>query len=255
MKKRVGRKKGASRKKEKHIIPVGIKVLINYSVLLCFFYALFGLIFPFLFHMEFLVQSPYALVSNILTLGLMLLLIYGFYNRRFWAWKLALFLYTFSILNSVITLVFIKYTILNIIAGFIVSSFIFTVFLNLLTLWYIYERKDYFTVKHYHPHIHLADKVFISSVYIFYFFAIVFVIALGFEFYKSATYTVDRLAYELRGKTYEESMNICNTKAFADRDVCYVTVAASHREFPKARELCSLVKSDFYKLTCYQATM
>jgi hypothetical protein len=243
------------KKRETPKIPVGIRVLINYSIILGVFYFVFGLFFPFALKIDTLSTSSYVVLSNVVTLGAMVVLIYGFYQRTRWAWRLALGLYTFSILNSMLTLFYIRYGILNYIADFITSTFIFTVFLNVLTIWYIYERKDYFFARTYHPHIHLADKVFISSVYIFYFFAIVFVVSLGFEFYKSATYTVDVIVEDLAGMTYEESLQMCRDMRSIDRDVCYVTVATMHRHFDGSRDLCELVRSDFYKLTCYQATL
>jgi len=236
-------------------IPVGIRVLINYSLILGVFYLFVGILLPNILGIQAVSRSPYVIVSNVFTLVAIAAMIFGFYKRRLWSWKLALFLYAFSIVNSLLTLVYIKYSILNYIADFIRSAFIFTLFLNILTIWYIYERKDYFTVRHYHPHIHLADKVFITSVYIFYFFAIVFVVALGFDFYKSATHTVDVIIDDLRGKTYQESLQVCMEKDNVDRDVCYVMIATVHRHFQESRNLCSLVHSDFYKLTCYQATI
>jgi len=39
-------KGGDKKKRKRHRIPVGIKVLINYSIILGAFYLLFGLIFP-----------------------------------------------------------------------------------------------------------------------------------------------------------------------------------------------------------------
>lgn len=236
-------------------IPIGIRVLITYSALLMFFYLLIGIILPVVFDMVIFSTSPYVIISNIFTLIAMTVLIVGFYGRKLWAWKLALFLYTFSILNSLLTLFYIKYNMLGLIDNFIKACFIFTLFLNIVTIWYIHERKDYFMAKTYHPHIHLADQVFISSVYIFYFFAILFILALGFEFYKSATYTVDIIADDIGGMTFREGVSFCNDMNIGDRDVCYLSVATMHNQFKGARSLCSSINSDFYKLACYQATV
>lgn len=249
---------GKSRRKRaaggKHVIPVGIKVLITYSVILGIFYALFGLLFPVTFLFGRYIEGLSAQFWNITMIALIAVMVTGFYKRKHWSWEMALFLYSFSIVNSFATLFFINNTILASVSDFLKATFFFTLFMNLLTIWYIISRRDYFKKKIYHPHMHLVDKVFISSVYILYFFAIIFVTAMGFEFYKSATFTVDAIVDDMNSMTLQESVHLCETGNFRSPDVCYVTAATVHRYSRDAKDVCERIQSGFYKLTCYQAT-
>ena len=89
------------RKFEKKTIPIGIRVLINYSIIVGFFYLLFGIVFPATTIFGKQAEGYYVSITNILIFLLAILMIIGFYKKKYWSWKLALVLYSFSIFNSI----------------------------------------------------------------------------------------------------------------------------------------------------------
>ena len=116
---------------------------------------------------------------------------------------------------------------------------------------YYLEKKDYFFSKK-KPKFSILDKVFISVIYLFYFFSILMIIALGFEIYKSSTFIIDTVADEIINKDLDDSLDICNQKQGDNRDICMIAAIASHKREIGVDKYCSDVESAFYRFTCYQ---
>jgi len=238
---------------KKRPIPYGIKVLISYSALLGAFYLIFSLLVPttIIFGQE--ISGTLATLINLFFVALIFLMVQGFILRRLWSYRLALVLYAFSILNSIISLFFIQTTSLNIISGLVTATSLLTIVMNALTAWYVTERKDYFTTHTYYEDIRMVDKVFVSSIYMFYFFSVLMAVVIGFQFYNNVTLKVDAVMDELNGKTYSKGLEVCENIDADSRDICYISLAAMYASKTDTRVLCDKVNDNFYKFTCNQA--
>jgi len=233
---------------------LGLRVLITYSFVIALFYLFLALIFPTTMLFGIVLSGLLGRVFNALMFFAVMVMVYGFEKRAAWSRKFAVWLYLFSILNSVISMLFVGRTELGVLSGLLFPLFIFTILLNALTAWYVLVRKECFSnrhLSHLGASVDPIDRVFISSVYLFYFFLIIFTVALGFEFYRNATYIVDVVIADLNGKTFKESIPVCEHKSGDMRDICFVSLAAIHKGSASV-DVCDFIRSDFYRFTCLQ---
>jgi len=71
-------------------------------------------------------------------------------------------------------------------------------------------------------------------------------------FYQNTTQKIDSTIDVLRGKTIEEALFTCSNLRQPDRDICFLTIAAVHPNMID-KEICNLIFTNFYRLTCFEA--
>lgn len=259
------------------ILPQGIKVLIGYSSLLGIFYLLFGLLIPTTIFFGLEITGDLAKIINIFMALLIFVMVLGLYFARSWAYYLSLWLYFLSIISSISIIFFPKNGMFGIISSFIVIASILAIVINMITAWYVMEKKEYFVlkknvkanekIKNYDlikkqknliaadvsRELSLVDRVFISSIYLFYFFTVISALALGMQFYSNVTLKIDNIMTEIDGKTFEQSMNFCNSLDLESRDICYMTSATIFSKVVDPRPLCVSIQDDFFRFTCVRS--
>ncbi len=232
--------------------PRGLKVLISYSLLLAVLYFFFGILFPTTIVFGHQVNGPLAQLINMTSFVFMVGLIYGYIHRRTWVWEASLIWHILSLTSSVFSLIIWGSNLVTILADSIVLSSLVIFFVNSVTIWYIYVRKDYFKYHKLEHKLDHLDKIYIHIMTIFFVILVLVGTFVVLAFYQSTSGHIDDLINELRGNTVEEALFLCANKEQPERDLCFLTIAVSEPRMVDS-DMCNMIFSNFYRLTCFEA--
>jgi hypothetical protein len=225
-----------------------------YSFVLALCYLLFvfvadtGLIFGYV-----LSQSA-ARIINAVTFLLIVAILWGFTKRRIFSYYLALGLYLLSTLSGIVslfTIVSLSNSSIGSLSGFMYPISIAAIILNMLTFWYLYGARGYFTGRIVHEGV--RDKVFRYTIYAFFVMFIAFIMVFLVSFFLSITRTIDTLMQKINSQTLTESLFFCEEKAGTEKDLCYVALVTKYHTDQSIDRLCDRVQSGFYRFTCHRA--
>lgn len=232
--------------------PEGFKVLIFYSLLVMLSYIVFAFIVPKGVILN-LPSGGYIMFSNVVVFVATLFVVFGFIERKGWSYPLAVGLYLYSILNSILLMLLIDDSLLSYVSDILMASLLFIVVINGLTLWYVHDKRHYL-MSPARLRFDMVDKVFVSGIYLFYFFSIILALTFTIQFITEATGSVDSILDGLRSKDMAASVSFCDAQG-EHRDLCLVSVATIHASEKGADLVCQMVGSGIYQFTCYQAVL
>ncbi len=245
-------------KHDRFYVPLGIKVLAVYCVLLGVFYLLyllFGLALPTTLLFGRIVQGPAALLANLVITGVLAAIIYGMLKRKAWAWELSLAWFLFGILNSLFAVLFLEVVDYEVVHDLALLSFVMTLFINGVIIWYLFSERNYFKDKEFRiRRVQVKDKLFLYGVSVFWILIFLMLLIVGLSFFQQTVETAQAVSVDLQGKLYSHSLYLCGKKGQAEADVCYLVLATkSGGQTDQLLDACSRIESDFYKFTCIQA--
>lgn len=231
--------------------PYAVRVLMVYSLILGVFYLFMAIYVPSTILAGKIFIGNAARDIHIFTAVIIAVLVYGIAEQKSWSYYLAFVLYSLSMLNSLISVAFLKFSIFGFMEGMILAAFLVTVLLNGLTLWYVHSRRGYFLKKEsFAPQ--RKDIVFAESIIAIGCILLLLLVGSGLSLYISLTKNIDQLVDELNGLDFEEAQVLCLSRE-TQNDLCLVTVALIHRHNEKVQTACTEIQSEFYKFTCYNA--
>ena len=233
----------------------GIRTLISYSILLCLIYILYfvlGIFRPELLFLGGLAGSSIALLIDFVLVAALIYIIHALIKRKSSAWWLSIIWYSASIINSIWSVYIMKANVYNILYELLVMSSIFIVLINALIIWYVYSKRDYFTSPHHDDRYEKKDKVFIYSLVSFWVLLILLSLNIGYNFYKDTTEMADGIIQELKDTTPLHAIEICETKAGNEKDICFVVFVTIFEKYDLS-PVCSRIESDLYRFSCMQA--
>jgi hypothetical protein len=229
--------------------PLGIRILIIYTSVLALLYLFFALTVPTNMFFGIAVFGSAAKLLNLAFLGALIIMIAGFVMKKHWAGGMAFGFFLFEILNLGISLSVRHVLLENIL---LMVSSIIIVLINCMILWYIYEKRDYFTdLRHFKSG--QSDKFFIIGIISLAAVLILSTFAYAAAMYKPTIEITDKMIEEMNGKTMEEAVFRCSFYEGKEKDVCYLVAASAYRNAPEG--ICDNINNQFYKLTCAQAVM
>lgn len=234
----------------------GIKILIDYSIILCLIYLLYfilGIFKPELLFLGGLKGNTLAIIIDFVLLAALIYIIYGLRKRHQNAWWLCMAWYAASIINSVWSVYIMKSNVYNILYELLVLSSVFIVLINALIIWYVYSKRAYFTGQHQHndEKLEKKDKVFIYSLACFWVLLILLSVNIGYNFYKDTTRMADSIIQELKDTTPLHAIDICETKSGNEKDICFVVFVTIFEKYDLT-PVCSRIESDLYRFSCMQ---
>jgi len=228
----------------------GMKLLLGYLYVLLFFYAMFIIFGLSSLHLyaNVDINLAFVIINLILFLSLILLTL-GFTKDLEWVYPFGITWFSASIIYSFISIFFIQSNIFPIINEMMVLSFISTLLLNGLIIWYMVAMKHYFKKKHERHAMKLKteEKIFINIFFTIVIITVLILATVTISFFKSITRTADKIVSELRGKQEAEMISICSLKQGEEKDICYLVLGSLLKG---AEDVCSNISSDFYKFTC-----
>lgn len=229
--------------------PLGVRILIIYTSVLALFYLIFGITIPTNIFFGIITLGLTAKILNIFFLAVLVVILIGFLMKKHWAGGIAFGFFLFEILNLVVSFV-IKFSVMKHI--FIVITSISVVLFNSLILWYLYEKREYFTdLRHFKSG--KADKIFITCIISLAVLVIISTATYAATLYKTTIDITDKMVEEIEGESKEEAMFRCTSYEGDERDVCNLVIATAYKDIPK--EICNDVSNSFYKIACLQAVI
>lgn len=235
-----------------HHIPLGINILILFSGLMGVLYLLFSTLFSFTITFGMVIEGAIARLLNIIMIILISFMIFGFAKKRMWSYNLANIMFSFIILNSIISMFFIKKSVSGTLILFVTFSFFFLIMMNVITLWYVRHMKNYFMHKYHPPFISNEDKTYISSLA---FLWLVFIFVSGIlvsSYYEETTQKLDKIILELQNTHPQYVDSVCSFKQ-DDRDLCLLTGAIIYENELNTINICKMINSYFYRYACFSA--
>lgn len=233
----------------------GMRILVGYSIILCFVYVLYfilGVYKPELLFLGGEAVSYAALIIDVVLVAALIYLIYGLVERKKWAWWFCILWYSVSILNSIWSVYMMKANVYNILHELLILSSVFILLINALIIWYIYSKKEYFIAAHKEEKFEKKDKVFIYSLVGFWVLLILISMSIGYDFYRDTTRMADAAVEELKDTTPLHAIGICETKMGKEKDICFVVFVTVFEKYDLV-PVCSRIESDLYRFICTQA--
>lgn len=237
-------------------IPRGIRVLMVYTGLVALFYMLLVFVSDVTIFFGFVLTGIAAKSVHFLFFISAIMIVFGIASKKPWAYGFSIIVYAVCILNSLASLFFINKTsdlIITSLYSLVIPIFIVTLLMNVLTIWYVYEKKPYFKNPMHVDRHSIVDLVFIYVIYIFYFFFALFLIAFAAIMFTSVSKNLSLYMEETGkldvsdGEAYCE--NIANTDS---RDICFVAVVYNNKNSSDINKLCSSIELGYYRYTCYK---
>ncbi|MBR9676623.1 hypothetical protein GOV04_00590 [Candidatus Woesearchaeota archaeon] len=258
MKKKGAVKKKSLQTKKKNFVPAGIKVLIGYTSFLGIFYLtylIFGAYVPTTVLFGKIIEGSLAVLINMVYLTALLVLLYGLIKRKRWGWELALGWYIFGIIDSIISTIIIKANNFSILASFVQLSSLGIIFMNVVALWYLISKKDYFLGRKFDRHFHVEDQIFVTMTVIFLSIMLVLIVGAAKTYYDTTKTLTASAIDDLSGKTLFNSILTCEQKFGEFRDSCYLVTVIMHENAEKVtlQDVCDRIQSTFFKFTCMRA--
>ena len=200
-----------------------------------------------------LIAGKAALAINIIFLLIVIGIVIGFLKRQPWSYHLSIGWFAFGIINAFVSLLNVTSSTFDILKDFMLFSFIFTVVLNVIIIWYIHSEKKYFLTKHFHDKVwQNRDRIFVYTIIIFWVAVVVVGSLIASRYFHEVTSRTDSLVEELNEKYDYEAESFCSSKDGLDADLCYVMYASMLKteNVDKVIKICKNIDSDFYRFTC-----
>ena len=233
----------------KHHENEGIKVLIWYTFLLSFAY--------FLYFIAYLSRPSLQLIKNqgLIAVDSLLLIIafgtvYAMHCRKRYAWILGISWYFLMIAYSIWFTYLLGQSKYGISKDFFILFCALVILINSLVMRYISLKRDYF-IMHRDEKLCHHDKMFIYMLISFWVILLLISSTIAIGFYRETRTAAEKIISELKGGNHPsvaERKAFCSAKQGDERDVCYLVLAAIHKD----RDICSSIVSDFYKFSCSQ---
>ncbi len=228
-----------------HLPHRGIRVLIGYMAALAIvelFYIIAEILHPDLS------VSPALLAIDVFMAATLVAIIFGLLARSAWAWICALAWFSFAIVYLVILISFFHQQIFLLAQGLVGIALALGVVLNGIIIWYLYEKREYFTLPGYHEHAGHDDMVF--SYLMITFWVLVFAIGItaGSTVYFQIKERADRSIVELSLMPFsgtDAKISHCLQKQ-EGRDICLLVLTALEKD----RTICARMYSDLYHFVC-----
>jgi len=238
-----------------HVIPKGIRVLMVYTGIMAFFYLLLVFISDITLFFGILAKGTTARFIHFLFFLAALLIVYGIAYRKSWCYHLCITVYSICLLNSIFSIFLlgrITEAMITSIFNLIIPFLLVTILMNLLTLWYVHEKRIYFRdPMHVHKHT-VADNVFVYTVYLFYIFTVLFIIISGLLFFMNAAKSLNYIM------AVTSSMDVPDAQAYCEQltdpsatDLCFLSVVYQNQDTADIGKLCRSIDSDYYRFTCF----
>jgi len=232
-------------------LPPGIKVLIAYTGVIALFYLLyllFGVTQPVSVIFGKFVTGNNAVLIEFISLALLVAIIYGLIKRHFWVFYLSLAWFAFSVLNAIISLATFKAE-LDVLRTVLIISSVVVIVLNGIIAWYIYTEKQYFKTKHLNKETRAKDKFFVYLISVFLIVSALVLITFAANFYNTTLAETKVLTAELQDAPLPGV--VCDKKSGSEQDLCFLILSIMTQA--DNGDICTNIKSDFYKMTCYRA--
>ncbi len=236
------------KKRGKLVKPLGFRVLTGYLGFLAVFYLLF-MFFPSMLFFGTMLQEVIVRLLTLLIVAVLVVLTYGFRERKKWAYGLAIVWFVYEIINAVVSNFFVSGH--DLVAPFMQSTALFIVLADLVILWYLYSRRDYFLSRRKLALVTRQDKLLVTFLIIFVVMLVMLSVNATVELYNDTKVVSSQVVEEFSGKSYEQALLLCSTKSGTDKDLCYVVLVVAYEE--ATRFDCSNVEYPFFKSTCLLA--
>lgn len=235
-----------------HDFPPGIAFLLTFSFIMCAIYIILASMFSFTMVLGFVIEGALSRLINIFIIITLSFMIFGISKKKIWAYHLAMWVFSITILNSLVSMFFIKKSVSGSLNVFATFSFFLMVIMNLITIWYLKRKKNYF-LHHYLPtHMASEDKKYVFGITSLWLMFMFMTFILVNSYYVETTQKVDILMNELEYIYPYEAQDYCINKA-EDRDLCFLTSAIVYEKSVNQNTLCRGISSRFYRYTCFKA--
>jgi len=236
-------------KKRWHTTPLGIRILVIYTSFLALLYLLFGLTIPTNIFFGSITFGTWARILNLIFFAVLLATLTGLLMKKHWAGITAAGFFIFEIINITSSFI-IRFNIMK--NAFIIITSAAIITLNSIILWYLYEKREYFTdLRHFKSG--KADKIFITAILSLAIMLIISTAAYAATMYTTTISKTNKIIYEIEGMTKEQAMFYCSGQQGEEKDICYLVSAAAYKDSQK--ETCSWIDNTFYRITCMQAVI
>ncbi|MBW2967113.1 hypothetical protein KY362_01365 [Candidatus Woesearchaeota archaeon] len=237
----------------KYRIPVGIKFLIGYLLFLSVLYLISfisGITFPTSILFGKMITGARAMFINVVLLMIILLVVFGFWRRKAYAFDLSIGFFSFAALNAFISLVLFESAEHPIFRQLLLLSFVSLVLMNIVIVWYVLHEKKYFFVERFKDRPwHQRDRIFLYTLITFWAVVLMIGVTLGSQFYTDTKAMIDENIADIS----HYGPIACNDKTGPDKDVCSLVVATAlsgQRSDEELNAICGSIESDFYQFTC-----
>lgn len=232
-----------------HTTPLGMKILIIYTSTLALLYLFFSLTIPTNIFFGMLSFGNAARIINLIFLCILIAIIIGLVMKKHWAGGIACGFFLFEIMNLVISLLVRRNLLENVL---VIMTSAVIVALNSLILWYLYEKRGYFTdMRHFKSG--KADRMFIIGIISLAAVLLLSTAVYAASIYKTTIELTNNMIDDMRGRTADDAVYRCSFYEGKEKDVCYMVAASAYKDVPN--DICNDVENGFYKLTCMQAVM
>jgi hypothetical protein len=232
-----------------HTTPLGMKILTIYTSILALLYLFFSITIPTNVFFGIVALGNAARLLNIAFLCILCAIIAGLLLKKHWAGGVACGFFIFEILNLAISLIVRRSLLEN---ALVIMTSVVIVALNSLILWYLYEKREYFTdLRHFKSG--KADRMFIIGIISLAAVLLLSACVYAAGMYKTTISLTDRMIDEMQGAAKEDALQRCSFYEGKEKDVCYVVAASAYQDVPGY--VCDDVDDNFYRLACMQAVM
>ncbi len=231
----------------------GVKLVVGYTGFLALLYLIYfivGLINP-----SFIVlRAENSFIIDLIMLAWVFGVLYGFHNRKKWAWKLSMGWFAFMVLYSIMLMRYLRQGTYNLSTELFTIAILSIVLVNAFIIWYIYKKKSYFVGEDHGVHYNKEDKIFVYTIVCFWVLLLAISASIGMNFYSDTKEMTNNLMLELShvvpSTGFEGGVSMCNAKGQPERDICYVILTAMA---DGDQNYCEKIDSHIYKFTCLQA--
>lgn len=244
----------------KYKIPLGIRCLIGYMLFVSIIYVISfitSIAFPTTILFGQMVEGPRALVVNIVMLALNLVVLYGLWARKPFAFDFSIGVFLFNTLNSLLSITLFEWTD-HPFKKLMLLSFASLILVNVVVIWYILHEKKYFYAKVFRdgPIQHI-DKIFLYTVVTFWVVAALIGVTLGAQYYKETITKIDGVMDEMQGDFNGRGEYVCSLKTGEDKDICALVLVTAQKELQvssaRLYTQCQSMHSDFYRFVCLRS--
>jgi len=230
-------------------IPLGIKVLMIYSLILASLNLVFAFVLDNALILGLNLSGFGAKILYVLSTILLLILVWGYLKGKRWGFYYALLWYILSIVDSLISLFSLQ--LVNLSSTVFLVFILMIMLLNGLTLGYVSMKKEYFSAPKKIQKLDYEDKLFIGILSIFLITLLALTIFGGYLFFLNAKTDIDLMSIQLNNKNVLEAEILCAAQVGQNADICYLVLANSVNG---DKRYCDYIQTGFYRYVCSKST-
>ncbi|MBR9676082.1 DUF998 domain-containing protein [Candidatus Woesearchaeota archaeon] len=234
--------------KLEHELPLGIRVLIVYLLLLSFFYLFIGFGFRRAMIFGFILEGGLAFLINAATIALLLFIVYGFAKKDVRHYYASIIFFVLIILNTLLSIFSLRLQSFGALKSFVNVSFYLTLILNVITLLFLFRKKYYFITPKPEYTVHYEDRFFVLSIVVIWVLLILSTFYYGEKYYDESFQTADQYLLELRDRSVIESISYC--EEVSNKDLCYYISALINKEDANSLNMCEMILNPIYRTDC-----